>query len=266
MAAPASSAEVWAIRYIRSFFTTPAFRVAAVAAGSVGSSMATPIRSLPSPPVLETLVTWLDSLPIRAAFVALSGVFASATICTLRLATAVSAPSQSGVVASTWTPQIVVGGGVCRKAMAIAAARSVLAGSVGRAPKVSATAVAVAVAAALSVIVVALVTALIVVPFGMPVPVTGRPTSAATKAAVAEVTVVVLFSTASVTVRTIGYVAMAVDGSVNSCGAESGVPARPFPTIAMSPYALVAGTNRSLLAVTSMYLTGIGYLLLPYCG
>jgi hypothetical protein len=60
---------------------------------------------------------------------------------------------------------------------------------------------AVAVAAGLSTTLVALVTVEIVVPAGMPAPVTTRPTSAEVKDAVAEVSRVVEFVTPSVTVR-----------------------------------------------------------------
>jgi hypothetical protein len=56
---------------------------------------------------------------------------------------------------------------------------------------------------------------------------------------------------------------MASAGLVNSAGADAAEFAAPLPTIAISPNALVAGTNKSLVGVTSIYLTGIDYVLLP---
>jgi hypothetical protein len=89
---------------MRSFASAPVTR-----AGSDEplASMATPMLSIPSLPVVDTVATWSASLataPPAPPVAAFSGVLASATSWTLRVATAASPAPKSGAALSTRTP------------------------------------------------------------------------------------------------------------------------------------------------------------------
>src|SRR6266487_5310897 len=114
---------------MRSLARSPLIIVASV---EPFASIAIPMRSLPSPPVVETLATCLASCTIApGAVVVVPGlpevasrtVFASTTSCTSNALTTVNAVAQSGppVAVAVRTPYTSVGPGVCWKAIAMAA-------------------------------------------------------------------------------------------------------------------------------------------------
>src|SRR5262249_25905 len=114
-AAAASSSLLWAMYTIRSLARAPV-----TTDGSVAplASIAMPIRSLPSPPVLETVVTWFASCTTApfggAPLVASSWVAARVTSWAWGALTAGRAGAQFGP-AAVRTPYTSVGPGVWAK-------------------------------------------------------------------------------------------------------------------------------------------------------